>query len=351
MRNPILFITIFSLSLLSYSPADAESRGDTGSIQTPETLCRCASNKSTPKGGIQTLAEFDAKFGAGFERRDELELAWRVYKAVNQCDAVVVLGRLPDTQSFENKAGFCVLRTLVGWTIRVNKAFVRAATDRGARIQLVSEMPTEALGRNDNIDMIGPEDRESNWIVIYNNEIQWVLATGNYNLANDRDKKITPNNPAYLQPDIKQAKKGDWVLVSATVSPEDPNVTWKDHAWSYTAQSTSAHYSIYNGDFKVDYSWNPPPFSFGLNGFQVSFGFSGTVVGNQAISAVIGVSTSGLTSDTPDDQEHRTASAAGTGSISAQKSVNFKPMPSASDIVVTIGMGWSVSYTYKYHRL
>lgn len=153
------------------------------------------------------------------------------------------------------------------------------------------------------------------------------------------------------KPGKKEAKKGDWVLVSATVSPEDPNVTWKDHTWSYTAQSTSAHYSIYNGDFKIDYSWEPPPSSFGLNGFQVSFGFSGTAVRNQTISAVIGVSTSGLSSDTPDDQEHRTASGAGNGSINAKKSVNFKPMPSASDIVLKIGMGWSVSYTYKYHRL
>ncbi len=155
----------------------------------------------------------------------------------------------------------------------------------------------------------------------------------------------------YLDPEAKEARKGDWTLVSATVTPEDPNATWKDHTWSYTAKSTSAHYSIYNGDYKIDYNWNPPPSSFGLNGFSVSFGFSGTAVRNQTISGVIGVSASGLSSDTKDDQLNRSVNAAGNGSISAQKSVNFKPLPSSSDIVVKFGMGWAVTYTYKYHRL
>jgi hypothetical protein len=140
---------------------------------------------------------------------------------------------------------------------------------------------------------------------------------------------------------------GSWTLVSVTVSPEDPNKVWGNHEWTYSGQSPSAHYSIYNGAFQVDYNWTPPPQQFNSNGFTVSLNVKGTATGGQAISGIISVSTSGVASDTQGDQS---AYAAGTGSASAQKSLTFKPTNS-SDVEVKVSLGWgSVTYTYKYRR-
>jgi hypothetical protein len=144
---------------------------------------------------------------------------------------------------------------------------------------------------------------------------------------------------------------GDWVLVSTKVVPENPKVTWTHNEWNYSEKGTEAHYSIYNGAFKIDFKWTPPPESFSSNGFTIDVSFNATTANNQSISSVIGVSASGVSSDTPDDQDHRAAMATGNGSVSASKSVNFKPMPNATDIEVRIGMHWAVTYTYKYHRM
>jgi hypothetical protein len=142
--------------------------------------------------------------------------------------------------------------------------------------------------------------------------------------------------------------KGDWVLVSTTVSPADPNAVWKDHSWSYSPDGNSAHYSIYNGDYTADYNWSKPPSSFGVNGFTVTIGVSAKAARNQAISGNIIVSSSGLTSNIPSDQQ--VVNLGGSGSINGSKSVNFKPDPSASEVVVKVGFGWAVTYTYTYKR-
>lgn len=143
---------------------------------------------------------------------------------------------------------------------------------------------------------------------------------------------------------------GQWAFVSVKVTPEDPKVTWTHNEWNYTEKGTEAHYSIYDGAYKIDFNWTPPPQEFDGNGFTVDISFIGTTSNNQLLSSGIGMSVTGLTSDTPDDREHRVAEASGRGSVRASKSVNFKPMPNATDIEVRISMHWAVTYTYKYHR-
>src|SRR5437763_7196925 len=225
MRNITIFGSAVFIGLAYYFRADAVVRP--AIPQTPESLCRCAGDDSPSKGGIRTFDEFNAKFGSSFPTRAELELAWNVYKAVNRCDSVVVLGRLADTGDFEGKPGYCVLRTLDGWTMRVNRAFVRAATDRGARIKLVSEMPPETMSHDVDINSVGPEDREANWVVVYNAEIQWVLESGRYQLKYDKNRKITPTDPGYLEPGPNATtsspgatKAGTLQLVETTPDPK-----------------------------------------------------------------------------------------------------------------------------------
>ena len=141
---------------------------------------------------------------------------------------------------------------------------------------------------------------------------------------------------------------GGWTLVSATVSPEDPNKVWGNHEWTYSGMSPAAQYSIYNGAYKVNYSRTPPTQQFNSNGFTVSLNVNATATAGNAISGLISVSGSGLTSDTED----KTAYAKGTGSASASKAVNFKPASNYSDIEVKVVLAWgSVTYTYKYKRM
>lgn len=184
-------------------------------------------------------------------------------------------------------------------------------------------------------------------VMVTHNDYQekWSDITEDLMTAKDADQR---QFVVYVTKKKMQVKKGDWVLVSATVSPEYPNTVWKDHSWSYSPNSTSAHYSIYNGDYAADYNWTKPPASFGSNGFTITISLSGKAARNQTISQVIGISSSGLNSDIPQDQQ--TVLATGNGSINGSKSVNFKPSPSASEIIVKIGLGWSVTYTYKYQR-
>ena len=144
---------------------------------------------------------------------------------------------------------------------------------------------------------------------------------------------------------------GEWTLVSTKVTPENPKVTWTHNEWDYNVNGTEAHYNIYDGAYKVDFNWTPPPAHFDKSGFTVEVSLNGKTTNNQLISTGIGISTSGVTSDTPNDQEHRSAMATGHGSVSGSRSVHFTPLPNATDIEVRIGMHWAVEYTYKYHRM
>ena len=142
----------------------------------------------------------------------------------------------------------------------------------------------------------------------------------------------------------------NWTLVSVTVNPPNPKETWTHNEWNYTAQSSSAHYSIYDGATQIDFNWTPPPQQINSNGFTVSLNVQAKTTGGQVIAAIIGVSGSGITSDTPNDDAHRNAYAYGNGSANAQQSVTFKPTANASEIEVKIGLQWAVTFTYKYKR-
>jgi hypothetical protein len=146
-----------------------------------------------------------------------------------------------------------------------------------------------------------------------------------------------------------------WILESATVNPENPRVTWPDGTWTYSAESSSAHYSIYNGGLQADFQWTPPPQQIDSNGFTVSLSVRATDGTGGRITMGMSVSGSGLNSDTPNDAEHRGASAsadktAGRPSASAEKSVTFRPIPNTNEIEVRLAMGWAVTFTYKYRR-
>jgi hypothetical protein len=263
----------------------------------------------------------------------------------------MIIGRLSDTGSFENKPGYCVLRSLDGWTMAVNEAFVQGGTDRAARFALTSEMPTETMADSDVALSQVENDRETHWRIIYNREIKWVLDTGRYQLAYDKTRKITPTNPASLSVTDHRATGGRankpvlakrWVLESVTVSPETP-----PQGWSYSAQSSSAHYTIYNGD-KADFQWTPPPQQIDVTGFTVSLSVQARPIPNNRLAAIISVSGSGLNTDTPQDGQNAYAKAENGSAASAQASVTFKPTANSTGLEVKIGMMWAITFTYKY---
>lgn len=140
---------------------------------------------------------------------------------------------------------------------------------------------------------------------------------------------------------------GTWVLVSTTVDPPDPKVVWPHNEWNYSAQGSSAHYSIYDGAYTVDYSWTPPPASFGSGGFTVSMNLQGKAANNAVIAVTMGVSASGLTADK--DADHMGVYSSANGSAGGSQSVTFKPGTSGH-VEVKVSMGWAVTYTYKYER-
>ena len=137
---------------------------------------------------------------------------------------------------------------------------------------------------------------------------------------------------------------GRWVLESVTVSPATPTT-----GWTYTAQSSSAHFQIYNGD-QANFTWTPPPQQIDMNGFTISMSANGTPADPKGrVACIIGASGSGIESDTPSDDRAAYAKA-DAGPSSATKSVTFKPQSNYSEIEVRIGMQWAVEFTYKYRR-
>jgi len=133
-----------------------------------------------------------------------------------------------------------------------------------------------------------------------------------------------------------------WILESVTQSPATP-----PQGWSYS--SGSASLQIYNGD-RASFTWTPPPQQIDSNGFTISMSAQGNPAApNGRLAALIGVSTSGLQSDTPSDEWSAYAKS-DSGPSSAQKSVTFKPGGSYSDIEVNINIQWAIKFTYKYRR-
>jgi hypothetical protein len=259
VKTTFLFVVAVLLCLVGSSNSESQNRRRLAP-QSPGDLCQCSGDESSTRGGFRTFEEFKGAFRGEFKTADEARLGWEVYQAANRCNAQVIIGRLADTGSYENQPGYCVLRGLVGWTMAINRAFIRGGTDRGARFVLTSQMPFETMNDLDD----GPvptqveQDRDTHWRIIYNREIRWVLATGHYSLNYDRDQRITPTNPAHMETVGKYKSSGSqstggqkpvqkvsghrWVLQSVSVAPEKPY-----EGWTYTAQSTNAVFKIYNG--------------------------------------------------------------------------------------------------------
>jgi hypothetical protein len=347
MRRVILFVTAVFFCLVGPFRADALSVRP-AVPQTPESLCRCAGDDSPAKGGIRTFDEFNAKFGATFPTRAELELAWNVYKAVNRCDSMVVLGRLADTGDFEGKPGYCVLRSLEGWTMRVNQAFVRAATDRGARIQLVSEMPPETMSHDVDLNSLGPEDRESNWKVVYNAEIGWVLESGRYHLKYDKNKKITPTEPGYLEPGPSTAgtppavsKAGTLKLVEITPDP-------KCETWNfYTSCDPKAGRIAAKASWgTATYQWTPPPDQIGKEGFTIDLSVSEQTPPQGRVATGINLIGGDFELDPP---QATIPIGAPNQPLDGHLTVKIKaPKDPAGDHYLKIGVYWGPGFTYHY---
>jgi hypothetical protein len=145
--------------------------------------------------------------------------------------------------------------------------------------------------------------------------------------------------------DTGQAVAGRWILQSATVTPPTP-----PQGWNYNPQSSSAQYTVYNGD-KANFQWTPPPQQIDGNGFTVSLSVQANPIPRSRLAALIGVSGSGLTSSTAGGEPNAYAIGENGSSASAQKSVTFKPASGASELEVKVGMMWgAATFTYKYRR-
>jgi hypothetical protein len=197
----------FTVILLFFSLAVVVSGQKRLSEQTPDQLCKCGGDDSARKGGIVTYEAFQKKYGSRFKSGAEGQLAWKVYQAANRCDAVMVIGRLADTEGFEGKPGYCVLRGLSNWSVAINDVFIHGGTDRQSRFMLVSQSPLEALG---GIDARKVEaDRETNWRVIYNHEISEVQNTERYQLIGSPDT-FSPQKPGRFEHKICDDLSGNW---------------------------------------------------------------------------------------------------------------------------------------------
>lgn len=188
---------------------------------------------------------------------------------------------------------------------------------------------------------------------------QTPVSTDGITIANNGgsvdDDEVATTNRTRAQTPPPVAVSNRWILISTTVSPANPSETWTHGEWAYNAQSTSAHYSIYNGGITSDFQWTAPPPQIDAGGFTITYGVQAIDGTGGRNSSIIRAYASGMTSDTPDDDEHRVAAAnadktAGRPTASAQKSITFKPVPSSNELEVKVGMQWAVTYTYKYRR-
>jgi hypothetical protein len=169
----LLFAAAFLGTLLGPRAATA--------AQTVEELCPRSPSASS-EGGI-SYDDFKARFGGRFKSEHEALFAWRVYRAVHDTPAIVVLGRLTDTKQYLGKPGYCVLSNLDPYTTAINEAFLFGGTDRNARFLLVSESPREIMG---DVSLSQAEtDREKYWRVIYSHELDVLHRTGKYRIPVD----------------------------------------------------------------------------------------------------------------------------------------------------------------------
>jgi len=175
--------------------------------------------------------------------------------------------------------------------------------------------------------------------------------------GNPSTRRTTPNAPTNSNNNPTTSKKPTvggvsgvrWVLDSATVRPETPNPDWK-----YSAKSGTAQRIIYNGDTST-YQWTMPQ-EFDLSGFSVSLNVQVQPAQDSRMSSVISIGAGyGMTTDTPSDQMNVYAGSkpddpTGTGA-SAQKTITFKPGPSASTVQIVVALHWGgVVFTYVYIR-
>lgn len=163
-------------------------------------------------------------------------------------------------------------------------------------------------------------------------------STGNSENGRTDDDTTTSNTPSQTPTNSNR-----WTLVSVTSIPETPAQGWK-----FSAQSTFAHFDVYNGDTH-DYQWTAPPQVIDSNGFTITI--KTQCKSQSRCASLIGVKGTGLETETPYDQ--RIANGNGENGVggSGQKSVTFKPIQSSDELEVEIGIAWgAVRIFYKYRR-
>jgi hypothetical protein len=137
-----------------------------------------------------------------------------------------------------------------------------------------------------------------------------------------------------------------WTFQSVEVTPAVP---WE--GWTFSANSTNATISLNGGVYKIDYQWTAPPSQINMNGFGITIGANAKAPPpNQMAAGVIGVGGEGIDSDTPDDQLALFCTAKEGGTESCQRTIQFKPLATAGDIKVKIGIHWAINFTYYYKR-
>ena len=165
-----------------------------------------------------------------------------------------------------------------------------------------------------------------------------------------RTTPVAPNNPTDNSTSKKPTAGGvsgvQWVLDSATVRPTPPPPGWR-----YSTESSSAELSYENGD-KASYQWTLPQ-QIDLSGFAMSINVRTQPSPSSRMSSVISIAGGGMASDTPTDQQGayaRSAEQPGVGT-SDQKTITFKPGPSAEELQLTVALHWGgVVFRYRYRR-
>ena len=186
---------------------------------------------------------------------------------------------------------------------------------------------------------LGPNVRRTPRVTNTNTTI-----VGNDSGTNNNDDRVVTATPIVMQtPPPTLVTR--WNLVSVTAIPETP-----PQGYSYNAQSSSANLLVYNGD-KHMFQWTKPPQQIDENGFTVSVNVQCQSQPNNLCASLIGVAGKGLESDTPGGERKAEANGKNGSLGSGQKSVTFKPSPSANELEVEIGMMWgAVRFVYKYQR-
>ena len=192
---------------------------------------------------------------------------------------------------------------------------------------------------------LGPNVRRTPGVTNTNTTI-----AGNDGGTNSNGGGVVTNTPIVMptQPPSTPAVSNRWTLVSVTAIPETPD---QKMGWSYGgAQASSANMKVYNGT-TFDFQWTKPPAQIDENGFTISLNIQCQPQNEPGCSGILGVSGSGIESDTPRGQWLAEANGRNGAPGSGQKSVTFRPSPNANELEVEIGMMWgAVRFVYKYRR-